>query len=500
MRLIEAVVRRRGGAILVTLAGATSSLPAAAANIALESPVGAHVRDPGDSFEVIQGLLEDRGHTVTLVDASMVDTIEEIQQYQAIVLSGSGYGDGHDVPLFDAVIEDYVNQGGGIVASGWVYYYNNAMNTPGLYAVSPVEPSTAYVQNGTIQLQANHEIVNGLSDWANPSFDNYAGAHKPGALTIGINDANGGTPDAALWEVGGGRVVALGPLFTAEYSVYATQALHDGSLPDATEMFLRAIEWAAQGGAPGCGDGMLGEGELCDDGNFSNTDACVYPCTPAVCGDGYVYAGVEPCDDGNVGNDDDCLDGCVAPSCGDGHVQAGVEACDDGNLDDGDICVGACQLAACGDGFLHVGIEDCDDGNDIADDGCTNCNVDAPPGESSSGGGAESGSSGTTDGGSTGGGSTSGVDSGGSDGGVTVADSSTGEGSSGGASEGGGSGSTGAGSSEGDGGSGLTDGFDTPNPSEGRGCACDLDDTREPARAPWWLAVVAVAVRRRARP
>ncbi len=350
-------------AALVALAGG----PASAADVALEAPVGAAVRNPGDAYSVIQPLLEARGHTVTIVDASQIDTLPEIQQFAAIVLSGSGYAVGHDLPLFDAVIEDYVDQGGGLVATGWVFYYNDAIVAPGLNAVAPVLPSMSFITNGTVDPADNHEIVEGLGSWANPSYDAYSGDHKPGALTI---SSNGGTPDGALWEVGGGRVVTLGPLFTAEYEAYATQALHDGSIPDATEMFLRAIDWAAQGGfPPGCGDGIVdaAAGELCDDGNHDNHDACVSPCVPATCGDHFVQTGIEPCDDGDDDNDDGCLVGCILPTCGDGFVYTGTEPCDDANTDDTDACLTGCIAASCGDGFLHAGVETCDDGN--LDDG-----------------------------------------------------------------------------------------------------------------------------------
>ena len=48
-----------------------------------------------------------------------------------------------------------------------------------------------------------------------------------------------------------------------------------------------------------CGDMVrnTAAGEQCDDGNTSNTDACVGPsCHTATCGDGYVWNGMEQCD------------------------------------------------------------------------------------------------------------------------------------------------------------------------------------------------------------
>lgn len=48
-----------------------------------------------------------------------------------------------------------------------------------------------------------------------------------------------------------------------------------------------------------CGDTFTEMGEECDDGNMSNTDACVMGCKLNKCGDKFVNMGVEECDDGN---------------------------------------------------------------------------------------------------------------------------------------------------------------------------------------------------------
>lgn len=373
---------------------------AGAANVALEAPAGAPVRQPGESFEVVAALLVARGHTVTIVAGDEVDTIEEIQQFDTVVLSSSGFNYGHDVPVFDAVIEEYVSNGGGMVLTGWVYYFHSPAVAPGLNTIAPFEQSQAFLQNGVIDVIDGHEITLGLSDWNNPSFDAYSGALKVGATAL---SSNGGTIDGGAWDYGNGRVASLGMLFMADYQAYPMQSLHDGSIPDATEMFLRAIEWTSALSAPeGCHDGILDPEEECDDGNVSNADACVNPCVFASCGDGFTFVGVEACDDGDADNGDACLDTCVAASCGDGFVRvgveqcddvdgddtdecldncaaascgdgflyAGVEGCDDGNLDDTDACPGSCQAAVCGDGYVLAGVEACDDGNDNNDDDC----------------------------------------------------------------------------------------------------------------------------------
>jgi cysteine-rich repeat protein len=66
-----------------------------------------------------------------------------------------------------------------------------------------------------------------------------------------------------------------------------------------------------------CGDGIVGPGEMCDDGNQEDTDECTNACAPASCGDTIVNAGVEECDDGNADDTDACLATCLAAKCGD---------------------------------------------------------------------------------------------------------------------------------------------------------------------------------------
>jgi cysteine-rich repeat protein len=79
-----------------------------------------------------------------------------------------------------------------------------------------------------------------------------------------------------------------------------------------------------------CGDGILSQGESCDDGNTTNNDGCCSNCTlqtgyscngvnctpkASVCGDG-VVSGDEVCDDGNTTSGDGCCGNCKNPEPG----------------------------------------------------------------------------------------------------------------------------------------------------------------------------------------
>jgi|GEM_PF-3389480 len=204
-----------------------------------------------------------------------------------------------------------------------------------------------------------------------------------------------------------------------------------------------------------CGNGAKESGEACDDGNKNNGDGCSsscrvendFDCTDALqcisgicdmsagspgdcepvgaCGNGVVEEG-ESCDDGNTVSGDDCSANCAGEGgascgedsdcesltcdlaengsstcedggvCGNGQVDSG-EVCDDGNtVDDGNDCganclwtdgagcstssecvSGICNAAdgncaagnVCGNG-KREGLERCDDGNLLTGDGC----------------------------------------------------------------------------------------------------------------------------------
>lgn len=151
-----------------------------------------------------------------------------------------------------------------------------------------------------------------------------------------------------------------------------------------------------------CGDGVLQQGEECDDRNVRDNDGCTslcrieksycqdgtlcgknkcgsgVACSVAYCGDGIVNSALnEECDDGNRDSDDDCDVFCKwvpLPECGDGIVQSQYELCDDGeensNAPNAECRIN-CVPERCGDGIFDSFIEECDDGNNLSNDGCS---------------------------------------------------------------------------------------------------------------------------------
>ncbi len=116
----------------------------------------------------------------------------------------------------------------------------------------------------------------------------------------------------------------------------------------------------------GCGNGMLGGSEDCDDGNNVGGDCCAFDCT-------FELAGSQCADDGNVCTDDECngAGSCVHPG-----TTAGTACPDDGNVCTDDECDGAGSCA-------HPGTTgSCDDGNICTTDGTcavSACTASATP-------------------------------------------------------------------------------------------------------------------------
>jgi len=140
-----------------------------------------------------------------------------------------------------------------------------------------------------------------------------------------------------------------------------------------------------------CGDGTIDSAEECDDGNTADNDGCGSTCLREPgCGDGFLDAG-EECDDGNDVNDDGCSSTCTyefvcgngvcetdwsetCPLCPEDCCPCGDGVCDTGLGETCDLCHADC-CPDCGDGVLGAG-EECDDGNTADGDGCSAACID----------------------------------------------------------------------------------------------------------------------------
>ncbi len=152
---------------------------------------------------------------------------------------------------------------------------------------------------------------------------------------------------------------------------------------DANQIQLATLMDVVFPSDPVCGNGILQEGEECDNGRFNSDTtpgACRRDCRLPFCGDATTDPdNAETCDDGNIADGDGCNAQCVTEICGDGAVNGNpLEECDDGNANAGDGCTNTCRVATCGDGVVCTdpsctsgpggGPEQCDDGVDNAAD------------------------------------------------------------------------------------------------------------------------------------
>lgn len=123
-----------------------------------------------------------------------------------------------------------------------------------------------------------------------------------------------------------------------------------------------------------CGNGILEDGEQCDDRNLVNTDACTNACKHAVCGDTIVRTGVEQCDDGNAVNNDGCTNDCRTV-CVPGTMQCGTwggwSTCSSGAR----TRTRTCSESACGTSRVETESQPCCDGTNRPD-GCS-CSNDS---------------------------------------------------------------------------------------------------------------------------
>jgi cysteine-rich repeat protein len=160
------------------------------------------------------------------------------------------------------------------------------------------------------------------------------------ACTIEFIDNDGDDDDQSSLDGGG--------LPDASSDAWWVPDLDGGEAPDSTSGWPDAGSWPdATPDAPAivCGNGLLDNGEQCDNGQPGvNTATCDRDCTLAACGDALVnFPAGEQCDTG--GASPSCDVDCTAVVCGDGLVNAVAgEQCDDGNAVDTDACRNNCTL------------------------------------------------------------------------------------------------------------------------------------------------------------
>lgn len=241
------------------------------------------------------------------IPADQADEISELNQYDAVVLGSSGFGDdnGYTEQMF-AAMRQWLDDGGGIVTTGWYNYATDHMQGQKAIDADYVTP----FQDGPYQfkgnpgrveiLDPNHPITTGV-----PTFDftanhvEYASLLDGEAVLIGQVEGIPGSVEIAYQE-DHGRSVYLGGLYLANVSGYNNGGLRSG-VQD--RLFEQAVAWAGQGSTTcqyrakrdaqpfgGCGDcpakgDTFSSGVACED----NPDCAKK------------FKGTIPCQDGGPG-------------------------------------------------------------------------------------------------------------------------------------------------------------------------------------------------------
>ncbi len=232
---------------IIFSARTTGGAPTGPLNIAVECDTGSQNCETSSesAFKIRDVLIQTGGHTAAVVDGSAIATTADLSNYDVVIVGGSGSSD-NDYAEFQTALKQWVQSGGGVVVTGWALdnIVKQGLAGGDLAATLPVTPSTSLQFGGLITMtgDTSHPVTNGISSFTPPQFSDY-GPIKQGATLLAVDGGN--NPAVAVWEYGMGRAVYLSPGYFSSYSGYSTESLLDGSIPDALNLFLQAIEWAA---------------------------------------------------------------------------------------------------------------------------------------------------------------------------------------------------------------------------------------------------------------
>jgi hypothetical protein len=205
--------------------------------VAIEAHPSACTRTQG--LPMVKAALEARGHVAAIVDGTMLDTTQELANYDVILTGGLGSCQTDDRAAYDPLLAQWVMDGGGLVASGWLLYLPGPTN---FAALMPNEGSSYLSGNQDVTILGPHPIVDGIAPFTvTTTYTPYGGAPKMGSTDL---LSAGGFPIAQAWDQGSGRVVFDGLLHLDDFNTYANSPLVDGTNAEALEVLMRSVEWA----------------------------------------------------------------------------------------------------------------------------------------------------------------------------------------------------------------------------------------------------------------
>jgi type 1 glutamine amidotransferase len=234
--------------------GAASEEPL---RIAIECANDSLARDVLDNDPVysMQDLFEKRGYEAAIVNGTDIDTVEELNNYDVVVIGDSGYAD-NDFNVCQSALKEWVENGGGLVATGWTLYgmQMNGMQDGDLDQILPVSPPYDFeISSNITMISENSSITQGVDTFPIYDYVEFPYSHAANATanilayTISMGYTNStmsmSMPVVVSWSFGLGKTVYLGPIYFADFDYYNNQGLYTDV--DAVRLLLNSVEWAA---------------------------------------------------------------------------------------------------------------------------------------------------------------------------------------------------------------------------------------------------------------
>jgi len=223
--------------------------------VAIECANNSFARDnsTNDPVYSMQDLFESRGYETAIVNGSDIDTIEKLDNYDVVVIGDSGWHD-NDFNACQSALKKWVENGGGLVATGWTLYGIEYAGITGgdLDQILPVTPSYACQTSGNVtMISENSPITQGVDTFPIYDFVEFPSSHAAdsGATVLGVTTA-GGDPVVVLWFYGLGKTVYLGPIYFGDFQQYDNEGLYTDV--NAVKLLLNSVEWVGTHVGPKC--------------------------------------------------------------------------------------------------------------------------------------------------------------------------------------------------------------------------------------------------------
>lgn len=185
------------------------------------------------------------------VTGTQIDTVAQLNAYQAVVIGDGGDYGNDDLSTFSSALKNWVMAGGGVVAAAWIIWESGSTTgvpDADIDAIVPVNASGNYnfLYDATVNItNSSHPVTQGVNDF----FVTGCCIEYPSAPQVDpwgtVLATAGGQADVVVGTIGaGGRSVYLGPTYMGGNGY--TNSIYTG---DADQLMEQAVAWVAQSGA-----------------------------------------------------------------------------------------------------------------------------------------------------------------------------------------------------------------------------------------------------------